>query len=262
MGHTASSMPSFQTGPSAYNPDGTIPILPFTHYRHSDTKSAYDAFGAALAEDAARFNRTYEEGNLASLSESDLYLQVACLKANISRQNAEIRVSTLIRDELVNQLFQLEFELELRTNRRANDDLAITFNRVSSSPQKKTPKETKERKTKSSKEEGPSSKAPPPVAESSSKSKVKLPKTKTRTAQEPGELKEKPKTQPAPATEGSKGKGKQRAMPKSKEFIEEEEEEQVSFGDEDVEMGEAGTAPTAEGSSPAPEAEEEEEDSD
>ena len=36
----------------------------------------------------------------------------------------------------------------------------------------------------------------------------------------------------------------------------------MSFGDEDVEMVEAGTAPTAEGSSPAAEAEEEEEDSD
>ena len=244
IGQVNSVAPYFYAnGDDGFRPDGTAPI-PFTFYSCSHTVS--DTSGVFTSKEASRFSRMGGTTTHMAAPDTDLFLQVACLKANVARQNAEIRVSTLVREEIVRQLFQLEFELELRSSRRAEEESSSLVAPPTSTPQKKVAKEAKEKKTKSSKDEGSSSKAPPSVAESSSKAKGKATKAKTRTAREPGKVKEKTKTQPAPPAESSKGKGKQRAPPKSKEIVEEEEEEQVSLGDDDVEMEEAAAAPAEE----------------
>ncbi|RXW22349.1 hypothetical protein EST38_g3543 [Candolleomyces aberdarensis] len=131
---------------------------------------------------------------------------------------------------------------------------------------KEPPKEPKEKKPKLVKAEAPSSKV---NTEGSSKAKAKetVPKTRAKAAREPSEIKTRAKSQAAPATEGTKGKGKQRAAAKPKEIVEtqetveepvketavekkmevveepaEEEGEAISWGDDDIDMGEIGAA--------------------
>ena len=200
-------------------------------------------YSGSWANESPRPGRTFPIQPSSNRPDHETMLLIAQLKAGAARYNAEIQVSSFIRDEIGQQIQQLENELDRSQSRRANEIPIPHFTAANTAPQRKNPKDSKEKKPRLATNEGSSTMAPPSTGEGSSKGKGKATKTKTRAARGAGEATH---TAPPPPEE-PKGKGKSRAAPKSPEPVPMEETESagpstVTVGDHDVEMEAAAAA--------------------
>ncbi|RXW13788.1 hypothetical protein EST38_g12064 [Candolleomyces aberdarensis] len=243
---TTRTVPTKRNYSTMGQPPSTLFMLPSSSSNMMEPRPYGPSFGNPIfSEEYQHSSVAIESAIEATHPALDLFYQMNCLKSNIAKIDGEIEALSFMRRASVMQVATLRnrYESESRLPEppappaAAPAPTASPIKRNTKEP-KEPPKEPKEKKPKLVKAEAPSS------------------KIKTRA-----------KSQAAPATEGTKGKGKQRAAAKPKEIVEkqetveepvketavekkmevveepaEEEGEAISWGDDDIDMGEIGAA--------------------
>ncbi|RXW12921.1 hypothetical protein EST38_g12935 [Candolleomyces aberdarensis] len=271
---TTRTVPTKRNYSTMGQPPSTPFMLPSSSSNTMEPRPYGPSFGNPIfSEEYQHSSVAIESAIEATHPALDLFYQMNCLKSNIAKIDGEIEALSFMRRASVMQVATLRncYESESRLPEppappaAASAPTSSPIKRNTKEP-KEPPKEPKEKKPKLVKAEAPSSKV---NTEGSSKAKAKetVPKTRAKAAREPSEIKTRAKSQAAPATEGIKGKGKQRAAAKPKEIVEkqetveepvkettvekkmevveepaEEEGEAISWGDDDIDMGEIGAA--------------------